>query len=188
MSFCHSSDCHTVVFYYVMTLFRRLAPPYLSQLYCHHSFRHTSHASALFTASSHSLSLSVLFRVPPLPDCTDCYDRPPFISIPFITCSIPSHTDSIPRRRRLPRLPCVFRSATSSAGARLTPSADRHSTSYVPSSNNGASAGTHASHLQLDGEITPRLRIRTRHLRLESGKSQSHNDRPLFMDAALLQH
>ena len=110
MSFCRSSDCHTVVFHYVMTLFRRLAPPYLSQLYCHHSLRHMSHASSRFTASSHSLSLSVPFRAPPLPDCTDCYDRSPFVSIPFYAYSIPTLTNSIPWRRRLPRLSCVLTS------------------------------------------------------------------------------
>ena len=46
------------------------AMPYMSHLFCHHSLRYMSHASALYTASSHSLSFSP-FHVPPLPDCID---------------------------------------------------------------------------------------------------------------------
>ena len=128
LSFRHSSDCHSYYrthFLIVMTLFVDWRRPI-----CHSSFVTfhyvTCHTPQRLSPLRLILSLSVLLRVPPSSDCTDC------IYVFFIRLHSISHdphsvslTNSIPRRRRQPRLSYVFRSATSYAGAGHPPSADR---------------------------------------------------------------
>ena len=72
------------------------AVPYMSQFYCHLSLLHLSHASALFTASSYSLSFSP-FHVPPLSDCIDYVIllRPSPFSTPLARHSSPHDPHSL---------------------------------------------------------------------------------------------
>ena len=127
LSFRHSSDCHSYYrthFLIVMTLFVDWRRPI-----CHSSFVTfhyvTCHTPQRLSPLRLILSLSVLLRVPPSSDCTDCI---------FVLHSSSFHISrsSFHLLRTLfhgagasRASPYVFRSATSYAGAGHSPSADR---------------------------------------------------------------
>ena len=144
MSFRHSSDCHSYYrthFLIVMT-FCRLAPPYMSQLFCHHSLRHLSHASAFVTASSHSLSFSPFAR-PSVVRLYRLYIRVLHSSSFHLSRSSFRLSHELYSTAPAPAAPFIRLPVRNVVRGRWA-SAERRPSSlrYVPSSNNGASTCT----------------------------------------------